>query len=280
MEPTVGGPRTARGAVLLLVVVTLLAALLPLLPAAAAAPVPGAGLSSPVAGNVSGPRYVAVGSTNPYWINGTGGPAMINGLHVGNITWKASLTGQNLTGVSFSPNSSTITSPGTPGRANLTVGNVTEVLTLTVEVNSSYQGKSSTINITKEIQVVVPYVVRAVLVAGAEKVLAFKLAILLDGTVVGNVSVPTIAAGGAYNLSFRFASGGLAAGNHTFSISLAGEHGLVTFAGGATSFSQTFYVAGPPPNYGLWAVVGIAVFVGILFIFGTRVAARRRPTSK
>lgn len=248
------------------------------IPGVGAAPLPAA-VTNPVTGNISGPRYIAINGTESYWFNGSGGPADIDGELVGNITWKATLTGDNLTGISISPNASTFKS-GEASRANLTVGNVTETITLTVEVTSTYQGSNESINLTHQISIVVPYVVRAQLVAGTEKVLTFTVAILLDGGVVGNVTVPSIAAMGTYNLTFRYASGGLSAGTHTFTISLASEHGLVSFAGGTTTYSQSFYVAGPSPNYGVWAIVGIVVFVGVLFIFGSRVAARRRPTSK
>jgi len=271
------GSRAATAALLLLAV-ALLSVGPAALPTTGAAPTPA--FSTPVTGNLSGPHYVSVNSTSAYWINASGGPADVDGDLIGNLTWKATLTGDNLTGVTVSPNASQIVTAGTPGRTNLTVGNVTETITLTVEITSTFNGTSATTNLTKQIAVVVPYVVRAQLVAGSERVLTFTVAVLLDGSVVGNVTVPTIAAMATYNLSFRYPSGGLSAGTHTFSISLAGEHGLVSFAGGATTYSQSFYVAGPPPDYGLWAIVGIVVFVGILFIFGTRVAARRRPVSK
>ena len=67
---------------------------------------------------------------------------------------------------------------------------------------------------------------------------------------------------------------------HTFSISLASQHGLVTFPGGAQQYSQSFYVTGPPPDYTVWYVAGIGAFLGAVFIWSTRVAARRRGRAK
>jgi hypothetical protein len=236
---------------------------------------------APVVGNVSGPSYVGTGSTTTYYINGSGGPAIAsNGTEVGNITWRAQVSGGNLTGVSVSPNSSSITL-GKPSTTKLTVANATETLTISVEIISTYHSTNATTNVTYSVHVVTPYVVRAALVdTSSSSVGPFTVTVDLDGRAVGNVTVTQIRPNKTYNLSFAYASGGLPAGEHTFTISLANEHGLVTFSGGAIQYSQSFYVVGPPPDYALWVLMGAVVFFGVLFIFVTRVAARRRPTTR
>ncbi|HTW55469.1 MAG TPA: hypothetical protein VMG36_03350, partial [Thermoplasmata archaeon] len=215
LEPSMTRAARVAAVVVALAAVALLVVGAGGLPVAGAAPTPAT--STPVTGNISGPRYVSLNATATYWINGSGGPAYIDGDQVGNITWKATLTGANLTGVSISPNASQIATAGVPSETNLTVGNVSETITLTVEINSTYMGTSATTNLTKQISIVVPYVVRAELVAGAERVLPFTVAVLLDGSVVGNVSIPSIAAMATYNLTFRYPSAGLSSGSHTFS---------------------------------------------------------------
>lgn len=235
---------------------------------------------TPVTGNIHGPTVVATASNTTYYLNGTGGPAIApNGTEVGTISWKVTLSANDLAGVSISPNASTFTR-GTPGETHLKVGAVAETVTLTVEIQSTYLSTNATTNLTYQVQVVVPYVVHAELVVGPHaSVLGFDVTVDLDGNRVGTVKVPAIAANGTYNLTFDYATTGLSPGEHTFTISLANEHGLVAFAGGAIEYSQSFYVLGPPPDYALYVVAGIVVFAGVLFIFMTRVAARRRPAA-
>lgn len=270
-------PRAWAGLLATLLLLTAGAVLLPQLPAAGAT-----ATYPPVQGNISGPAYVALQSSSTYYINGSGGPAEgTPGVVLGNISWAVRVTGPNLTGVSVSPNASnTSLGPGQPGHTKLKVGNITETLTLAVEITSTQGTLKASTNLTYTVHVVVPYVVRATLVAGPQKVGPFVIAITLDGRWVANVTVPAISANKTYNLTYSYASAGLSAGNHTFTISLASEHGLVTFSGGALQYSETFYVAGPSPDYFLWGIVGVVVFFGVLFIFAARVAARRRPPSR
>lgn len=237
--------------------------------------------ATPVTGNITGPTVLAYNANRAYSINGTGGPAFAaNGTRVGNVTFYASVTGANLTGVSLAPTESAITNAsGHP--TLLTVGNVTEVLTIQVEITSVYQTANVSLNLTYTVNVVQPYTLSVTLIAGSSNtVLAFALTVDLDGAPVGSVHVPTLTANQSYVATFQYATLGLSAGEHTFTLSLLNEHGLVTFAGGATSYSASFYVPGPPPSYTLWYVAGAVAFFGAIFIFVTRVAARRRNPAR
>jgi archaellum component FlaF (FlaF/FlaG flagellin family) len=236
-----------------------------------------AAATNPVTGTVTGPTVLATQSTKTYTINGTGGPAFAsNGTQVGNLTAYLSLSAPNMTGLSISPGDGKIVN-GIPVSTLLEVGSAAEVVTILVMLSSVYLHQNQSINFSYTVNVVVPYTVRATIVNGASTtVLSFPVKVLLDGTPVGTVTVPSLTPGGSYNLSFEYPTLGLSSGDHTFSISLAQEHGLVTFANGATVYSSTFYVTGPAPNYTLWYIVGIVAFLGVLFIFVTRVAARRR----
>jgi CARDB len=236
-----------------------------------------AAATTPVTGSVSGPTVLALGGTGHYTIVGTGGPAVApNGTQVGNITYYITLAATNLTGVSVTPAQAAL-GPNLNGTPILIVGAITEVVTMTVMISSVYQHQNVSTNLTYSVTVVQPYVVTATLVNVSDTtVLAFPLAIYLDGNPVATVEVSSMTPGNEYNLSYQYATTGLSSGDHTFTISLAAQHGLVVFSNGAQSYSQTFYVTGPAPNYTIWYVVGIVAFVGVLFIFLTRVAARRR----
>lgn len=251
------------------------------LPAMAQGPVhPLAGSSPPVTGNITGPTYVPIGGNGTFYINGSGGPAVVGGSLVGQINWTAQVAGPDLVGVSVAPANGTISALGTPGTTVLSGGNISQTVTIEVEIKSSLGSTHAYTNLTYTVNIRAPYIVRTILTAGATAVLPFKVQVYLDGVRVGNVSVPTLVAYQAYQVVFRYANPGLPSGNHTFTLSVADEHGLVTFPGGRTSFSTTFYVASSPPNYSVWYVAGIVAFFGALFIFATRVAARRRGAGK
>ena len=246
------------------------------LPGARAAP-----SSSAVTGSVQGPRVLATHGTTHLTVSATGGPAFAaNGTQIGNLTFYASITGSDLTGVSINPSENAFVL-GQNQTPLLEVGATPEVLTITFEISSVYLKENVSTNLTYTVTVVRPYVVAATIFnPGTTTALAFSVDIDLDGTKVGNASVPSITPKGEYNLSFQYATLGLSSGEHTFTISLADEHGLVTFAQGATSYSVSFYVPGAAPDYTVWYVFGALAFVGVLFIFATRVAARRRGAGR
>jgi len=233
-----------------------------------------------VTGSITGPTIVATQSTTRYEVSGFGGPAVLaNGTVVGNITFYATLFGSNLTGVTLSPSSSTFTSNQSKA-ADLAAGNTSETLTIDVMVSSVYQGKNQSTNFSYSVNIVRPYVVSATIVSPTSWVQAFAVLVTLDGAVVGNVSVPALQPGGTYQVKFEYSTLGLSAGGHTFGISLAQEHGLVTFANGQTQYTDTVYITGPAPDYTLWYVAGIVAFFGAIFIFTPRVAARRRGATR
>ncbi len=237
--------------------------------------------TTPLKGNITGPSVLSTGSNQRYLIQATGGPAVApNGTIVGNLTYYASVTGPSPTGVQITPQSAAIVA-GAPGRPLLEAGTVPQALTISVELVSVLAKANSTLNFTYTVQVVQPYVVAAVIVNPTNvSAQPFPLIIDLDGTQVGNVTVPIILAHATYNLSFQYPTIGLASGWHTFSISLVQAHGLLEFANGSTTYSQSFYIPGPAPSYTVWYVLGIVTFIGVLFIFGARVGARRRGATK
>jgi hypothetical protein len=160
-------------------------------------------------------------------------------------------------------------------------GAIAESMKLVVRVTSEQGTSNATANLTASFRIVVPYIVRATLVAGPyATVLPFNVTVALDGTVVGTATVPRLAPNETYDLAYRYPSTGLSVGYHTFTLSVANAHGLVTFANGLTVQATTFYVGAPPPSYTLWYVTGVVAFLGVLFIYATRVAARRQGSAR
>jgi hypothetical protein len=248
--------------------------------ASAASVAPAQSPTSPVSGNVSGPTVVALSSNDSYFINGTGGPAFLNGEQIGNITWYVTVTGTNTSVVTVLPTSGSITNH-TPGIVTVEMGTLVQTITLTVEIASTNATTNDTTNLTQVVHIVQPYLLTLNLhVSSTAAIHEFNLTIDLDGVPVGRIHIPPLAAGTNDTAEFVYATLSLSPGTHTFTASLIAEHGLITFAGGATTMSVSFFVPGAPPSYTVWYVAGIVAFFGALFIIVTRVAARRRPVTK
>lgn len=228
-----------------------------------------------VTGTITGPAVVGESLTAEYTVTGAGGPAeAANGTLVGNITFNATLSGNNVSTASIEPPTGVLINGSELLR--FTAPSLVEVVTLRVELTSSYAGLNASTNITTQIQVVAPYVLAGTLYSGSTTVNAFNLTVTLDGAPVGQVSIPTLSADTSHAFSFDYVTAGLAPGWHTLSVSLADEHGFVTFSGGVQQYSLRFYIAGAPPDYSLDVGVGLAAFALAVFIWGTVVGARRR----
>lgn len=266
--------RAAGPTVVLLVLVLSLLAVVPSGRAAAA--------TTPLTGTITGAATVGEGLNATYHVTATGGPALAaNGTQVGIYDYKASLAGPNISaaGAAILPSTGVLINQA----INLTLKapKATELITLYVLVTSTLNNTNTSQNLSYAINVVQPYVLTAnLVVVGPSSVAPFGLSVMLDGAPVGTVPVPGLSPGASYPVSFSYVPTGLSPGWHTFSISLAGEHGLVAFSGGTDVYSTTFYVAGPPPNYSLWYATGAVAFVGVVFIWSTRVGARRRGRPK
>jgi hypothetical protein len=240
-------------------------------------------ISTPVVGGITGPTEVGTGQKGNYVVHATGGPAFaLNGSQTGILAYAASISGFNTTGAVISPPSGVLVNQTVT--LSLIAPNLTEALTLYVLVTSSVSGLNSTntsSNFSFQITIVQPYHLMATLVVGSsESVGAFTVTVTLDGAPVGSVQVPTLTPGTSYPVSFDYVAVGLSPGWHTFAMNVAPEHGLVSFSGGSTAFTQSFYVPGPPTDYTEWYLAGASAFVVALFIFTARLGARRRGKSK
>ncbi|HYK93571.1 MAG TPA: hypothetical protein VEY07_05975 [Thermoplasmata archaeon] len=270
-----------RGAFLLPALLLIVALAVPGLAAAGSPPTAAASTYPPLTTQLTGPTTVGTLLSENYTVTVSGGPATaLNGTVVGSYTYATSFTALNRTGIIWGTAPQGVILNGSI-TLRLTAGNATEPVTLAVLVTSTYQGKNVTQNATLLINIVQPYVLTTTLDVGSGAgVSRFYLVIELDGSAVGQVLIPTLTAGTSYPVSFRYVNTGLAPGWHTFSMTLTNLHGLVAFPGGAQSFTQSFYVAGPPPDNTLWYVTGAVAFIGAIVIWSARVGARRRGKGK
>ena len=250
-------------------------------PAVSAAAAPAAS-SSAVTGNVSGPSYLATSSNATFRFNATGGPGVVGISVPGKLTWTATLSGPNTTGTSVTPSNGSITSISSePVSLSVKVGAHTGLFTLSITVTSTLAKNNTSATLTKSFQVLVPFVLRATLVAGpSAEVMPFQVKVALDGTIVGTTTVPKLAPNATYRFTYRYADPNLGSGYHTFTLTIASAHGLVTFSNGRTIQTTTFYVAPGPASYTIYYILGAVAFFGVLFIYATRVGARRRGTAR
>ncbi|HEY6238310.1 MAG TPA: hypothetical protein VIZ68_03890 [Thermoplasmata archaeon] len=274
----VRGPRRTHHGAGLGVLALLLAAFVGLLAAVPAAH--GATATAPLTGGISGSARVGSGLNATYLVNAHGGPAEApNGTQVGIYSYKASLAATDRTGAAILPATGVLVN----GAISLILKapKVVESLTIYVLVTSKLSDANVSQNFSYTVQIVQPYVLTASLIVGSTaSATPFFLTVSLDGQPVGGISVPALSPGASFPLSFSYVPSDLSPGWHTFSLSLAQQHGLVTFAGGSEQFSSSFYVAGEPPNYSVWYFAGLSAFVGAIFIWSTRVGARRRGRPK
>jgi hypothetical protein len=277
VDAPVSGRTALRRAAMLAAVVALLSltAVVPGIPTARAAPSFGI-----LSGSIAGPVNIGTSGNATYVVNATGGPAVAsNGTQVGIYSYNASVSGANTTDVIFSPSGGSM--PNGTVNLSLKAGNLTQQLTLYVLVTSQLNGTNDTTNLSYTVNVVTPYRFAATIVAGTGGTVSpFAMTVLLDGTPVGQIAVGTLAAGTRFPVAFSYVDPNLSPGWHTFSVSLAEEHGLVSFAGGAESVSQSFYVTGPPANNTIYYVIGLGAFVGVVFILTARVGGTRRGRAK
>ncbi|MHB8351412.1 MAG: hypothetical protein ACYDFT_01765 [Thermoplasmata archaeon] len=230
--------------------------------------------------SVTGPTSVGTSLTYNYSLTATGGPAYgFNGTQIGTMSFSASVIGANTTGVTLNPTAGVLVN-GTHS-LSLATSNLTQTLTLNIEVTSGLGGLNRSTNLSYTITVILPYTVTASLeVASGLGTSPFSVVVLLDGTPVGSVPVPSLTGHATYEIRYSYVNPSLSGGWHTFALSLANAHGLVVFSNGATQYTQSFYVTTAAPSNTLWYVAGAFAFVLAIFIsitiFGNRRRGRKR----
>jgi hypothetical protein len=226
--------------------------------------------------NISGPTLLGTSQAATYPMTAGGGPGYgFNGTLIGTLSFSASVAGQNTTNVLLTPSAGVFVNGSSS--LSLTASNITETLVISVEVTSHYETTNATENLTYTVSVIQPYTFSATVVNDSSYGSApFNMTVQLDGATVGQIKVPGMLADASTQVSYSYVSNSLGTGWHTFSVSLAQQHGLVSFANGQNQYSVSFYVSGPAPNDTLWYVSGVFAFVLVAFILLTSVGARRR----
>jgi len=250
-------------------------ALLVLLPYANAISAEGSD-SNPLTAHVTGPTILSVLGKGNFTVSASGGPSQLaNGTMVGNYTYNATLSGGNTSGSSITPSTGTLTN-GTATFA-LVAPNDTGTYTLTAEVISHpTTGKPAFYNATFTLNVVIPYVLSATISnPNSFTVTGAIIQVALDGSVVGLVNLPSIAANGTYSLAYNYTTTGLSSGWHTFTISIYGIQSLLKFSNDESALSISFYINPPPVNYEDYYLLGItlallAIFISLLVVGGRR----------
>jgi hypothetical protein len=277
-EPSPGRRLTYLG--LLVVVLALVALGLPNAAHASSRPSPAplttATSYSTITETTTGPSVVGEALKAEYNVSGFGGPAVAaNGTTVGFIDFNVTLTGKNVTTASIDPPTGVLLNGSVI--LTFTAPNVVEKVTFHINLTSEYNNTNKTRIFNYTVQVVAPFVLTGTLLAGATTVSGFNLTVTVDGKPVGNVVVPSIMANGTYLFTYDYVpTQGIGAGWHTIAVSLAPEHGLVSFPGGVQQMTLQFYIEGAPPDYALDVAIGIAAFAVAVFIWGSVVGARRR----
>ena len=229
----------------------------------------------------SGPSLMPANGSIKYVATASGGPAeQLDGVYTGNYTFSASVVGLNTAGSFVSPVSGAFVSR----MINLTVGGLNQSGTYTLELNCTSHGKTNLTQVfSQQFQVVFPYIVSATVKnLNAYTVSGAVISVLLDGTPVGAISVPSLLPSASAQVKYNYTSLGLSPGYHTFTLVLEGSAQLLEFGDGSTSYSVTFYVQGPSPDYTYYYLAGItaavlAAFISLLFFGPRRVRRKRNP---
>lgn len=232
---------------------------------------------------ITGPALLATNGSGVYYATATGGPAeTLSGQYIGNYTFTDQILGVSTQGSFTSPFSGAFIDQ----QANLSLGGLVDDGSYTLELNvTSTSGGKAPVNLTRiftyQFSVVAPYVVEATVNnENSYTVSGVAVQIDLDGVLVGETSLPSLAAAASTQVKYNYTSTGLSPGYHTFTLVLVGSYGLVEFSNGQTSYSVTFYVSGPAPDYTQYYLYGLTITVFCIFItiffFGPRPRRKKK----
>ncbi len=241
--------------------------------------------SPPIQATIQGPSVLGISAKATFYFTAHGGPAEAsNGSTTGNLSYHASLIGGNTSSGLVAPPQGVFVN----NTANVTVQapNITGNFELEVEVTSfAYSNKSDNAsqNFTAAFTVVLPYSVNAVLQNPNNFTVSHvEVQVQLDGTVVGNVSVPSMAPQADFDLHYNYSTLSLTPGWHTFTLEIMGPPGLLLFSTGSPTESISFYVTPPPVDYTPYYLGGAGVAVAAIFIstliLGPRRGRRKKST--
>lgn len=228
----------------------------------------------PVAVFITAPDAAGVGETVEVTVTVAGGP----GEEDGSFTVKAFLRGLDLTGATpVEDRPLERASQNGTFAFNITLPSVEQFVTLVVEGNSSTAETFVTSTATKQIHVLVPLVVSALVVnTGSIDIQLVKAALLINGRKVAETEINRLRPGESTTVSFSHLPVDLGVGTHRIAIQvdLNGD-GIIDPAIGEVVLEDVFTIEGEPLNP-IFLVLGfIGAFVAALFV-GAYIRRRRR----
>ncbi len=240
-----------------------------------AASAPRGAAQTAVAGVISGPSALGPGAVAALFLNVSGGPGATAG---GNFSIRYYLSGSDLTGglpLQSAPRSGT-NATGT-FTLNVTAPQKEQVVTLVVEVNSSFGPSSERATLSHAITVITPIVLTATFSnAGEAAAVNVPVKFFVDGTLVGRANISRIEPGGTGAASLSYLPVGLQVGGHTVRVEAdLNGNGVIESDKGEVVVVDVFYKEGWQLSW-FWAVVIVILTISITVLAVRRLRERQR----
>jgi hypothetical protein len=230
-----------------------------------------ASADGPIYATIIGPPATAVNAVTFYNVTINGGPTGSV-----NYTLHWYITGSNLTGGRpVLPSPATTSGTATTLKLNITAPSNEQTITLFVSVSAASRGTFENTTAELSIAVVTPIVLSATFQNdGPTAAINVTVRFLVDGVLVGTKNVSRIDASKQATVTFNYLPTSLQPGTHTVRIEADLDgNGIIDPARGEVVTSQLFYKGTPGLSTGWTVLIGIAVFLPIMFL---TVAVRRR----
>ena len=233
-----------------------------------AAPASGQG---PIYATITGPPAAAASTETIYNLSINGGPTSSV-----NYTVKWYITGSDPTGglpIASNPRSASGTTP--VFMLNLTAPSKEQTITLVVTVSALSGGTTENTTVEQAIAVVTPVVLSATFRDnGSTAAVNVTVRFFVDDRAVGTKTVARIDPGRDATVTFNYLPVGLQPGTHSVRVEADLDgNGVIDSARGEVATSQLFYKGTPGLSTGWTVLIGIAVFLPVLFL---TIAVRRR----
>lgn len=233
-----------------------------------AAPASGQG---PIYATITGPPAAAASTETIYNLSINGGPTSSV-----NYTVKWYITGSDTSGgvpIASNPRSASGTTPAF--LLNLTAPSKEQTITLVVTVSALSGGTTENTTVEQAIAVVTPVVLSATFRDnGSTAAVNVTVRFFVDDRAVGTKTVARIDPGRAVTVTFNYLPVGLQPGTHNVRVEADLDgNGVIDSARGEVATSQLFYKGTPGLSTGWTVLIGIAVFLPVLFL---TIAVRRR----
>ena len=233
-----------------------------------AAPASGQG---PIYATITGPPAAAASTETIYNLSINGGPTSSV-----NYTVKWYITGSDTTEglpISSNPRSASGTTPAF--KLNLTAPSKEQTVTLVVTVSALSGGTTENTTVEQAIVVVTPVVLSAIFRDnGSTAAVNVTVRFFVDDRAVGTKTVARIDPGKVATVTFNYLPVGLQPGTHNVRVEADLDgNGVIVPARGEVATSQLFYKGTPGLSTGWTVLIGIVVFLPVLFL---TIAVRRR----